>query len=102
MACQPEQSNRGVAERRHDLGDVATAHLGAVFIERHIADPMRLVLYVPMTSHQLQQTTGCRPLGTQTGDSIDHFRPFLARFLGDDVPAQLKDPHQTGPIAVAH
>jgi transposase-like protein len=40
MACPPQQSNRGVAERRHDLGDVATAHLGAVFIEGHIAHPM--------------------------------------------------------------
>src|SRR5205823_4117625 len=41
IACPPQQANRGVAERRHDLGDVATAHLGAVFIEGHIAHPMR-------------------------------------------------------------
>jgi hypothetical protein len=39
MACPPEQANRGVAEGGHDLGHVATAHLRAVFIERHIADP---------------------------------------------------------------
>jgi hypothetical protein len=27
MARPPQQPNRGVAERRHDLGDAATAHL---------------------------------------------------------------------------
>ena len=58
MARPPQQPNRGIAERRHDLGDIATAHLRAVFIERHIADPMRLVLNVPMPPHQLQQRPG--------------------------------------------
>ena len=27
MACPPEQANRGVTQRGHDLGNVATAHL---------------------------------------------------------------------------
>src|SRR4030095_91772 len=83
------------------MGNVATAYLRAVFIERHIADPMRLVLNVPMASHQLQQTLGCRPLGGQTGDPIDHFCPFLARFLGDDMTPQLKHLRSPWPIAVA-
>src|SRR5262249_59705591 len=70
MAGPPQQANGGVAQRRHDMGNVAAAHLGAVFIEGDIAYPMRLVLNGPMPAHQLQQTLGCRPLGTQTGDPI--------------------------------
>jgi len=34
------------------LGDIAAAHLGAVFIERHIAHPMRLVLDLPLPAYQ--------------------------------------------------
>ena len=55
-----------------------------------------------MTAYQLQQTPGCGPFGTQTGDPIDHFHPFLGRFLGDDVTPQLKHLRQPGPIAIAH
>src|SRR6266446_4465474 len=53
MARPPQEPNGGSAERRHHVRDVATAHLRAVFIEGHIADPVRLVLNRPMTSHQL-------------------------------------------------
>src|SRR5215510_696799 len=63
---------------------------------------MRLVFNLPLPSHQLQQTPRGRPLGTQTGDPINHFCPFLARFLGDDVTPQLKDLRQTWPITVAY
>src|SRR5215831_19933736 len=50
MACPPQEPNSSIAERRHHLRDVATAHLRAVFIEGHIADPVRLVLNRPMPS----------------------------------------------------
>src|SRR5437667_5336315 len=63
---------------------------------------MRLVLNVPMPPHQVQHTPGCRPLGVQTGDPIDHFSPFLPRLLDDDVTPHLKDLRQTGPITVTH
>src|SRR5215510_12247403 len=63
---------------------------------------MRLVFNLPLPAHQLQQTPRCRPFGTQTGDPIDHFYPFLARFLGDDMTPQLKDLREPGPITVAH
>ena len=50
MARPPQEPNGGIAERCHHLRDVATAHLGAVFIECHIAYPVRLVLTCrPMT-----------------------------------------------------
>jgi hypothetical protein len=37
----------------------------------------------------------------QTGDSIHHFAPFIARFLGDDMTPQLKHLREPGPITVA-
>src|SRR5262245_39749884 len=58
---------------------------------------MRLVLNLPMTAYEVEP-----PLGVQTGDPIDHFHPFLGRFLCDDVPPQFEHLRQTGPVAVAH
>ena len=37
----------------------------------------------------------------QARDAIDHFHPFLARFLEHDLTSQLKDLREPGPIAVA-
>ena len=48
MADPPAQANRGVASRCHDVGHGATAPLRAVCIARPIADPMRLVLKLPL------------------------------------------------------
>src|SRR5262249_18895798 len=69
---------------------------------RHITDPMRLVLNVPLPPHHVQPTPGCRPLGGQTGASIDHFSPFLPRLLDDDVTPPLTDLRPTGPMTVTH
>src|SRR5262249_32835930 len=80
----------------------ATAHLRAVFIERDIAYPMRLVFNLPLPSYQGQQALGGGTLGAQARDSIDHFHTFLARFLEHDVPSKLKDLRESGPIAVAY
>src|SRR6266446_2966196 len=63
MACPPQQPDGGIASRRHHLWDMATAHLRAVFIKRHIADPMGLVLNPPMASDKLQLPLGGGPLG---------------------------------------
>ena len=102
MACPPQHPNGSIAQRSHDMRDIATAHLGAVFIERHIAHPMRLVLNLPLPAYKLQQTCGGCPLGAETGDSIDHFHPFFPRFLVNAVTPQLKDLCETRPIAIAH
>jgi hypothetical protein len=101
MARPPQEPNSGIAERRHHLRDVATAHLRAVFIKRHIAYPMGLVLNLPMTSDKLQQPIGGGPLGASTCDAIDHFDPFLFRFFGDNMPPYFEHLCQTRPIAVA-
>ena len=52
------QTDDGITERRHDLRNAATAHLGPSFIERHIADPMDVVLDRPMLPDQAQQPLG--------------------------------------------
>src|SRR5215475_5587201 len=63
---------------------------------------MRLVLNLPLPSYQGKQALGCGSLGAQARDSIDHFHPFLARFLKHDVTSKLKDLREPGPIAVAY
>jgi hypothetical protein len=52
------QADDGIAERRHHLRNVATAHLGPILSERDIADPMDLVLDLPMLPDQAQQPLG--------------------------------------------
>jgi hypothetical protein len=63
---------------------------------------MRLVLNLPLPSYQCEQALGGGPLGAQARDSIDHFHPFLARFLEHDVTSKLKDLREPGPLAVAY
>src|SRR4029453_14749366 len=63
---------------------------------------MRLVFNLPLPSDQGEQALGCGPLGTQARDAIDHFHPFLARFLAHDVTSKLKDLREPGPLAVAY
>src|SRR4030095_4636187 len=63
---------------------------------------MRLVFNLPLPSYQGEQALGCCALGAQARDSIDHFHPFLARFLEYDVTSKLKDLRESGPIAVAY
>src|SRR4029453_12728057 len=53
----------------------------------------------PRTSSS--RRSGVARWGGQTGDPIDHFCPFLARFLGDDMTPQLKHLRSPWPIAVA-
>src|SRR5215472_18183690 len=62
---------------------------------------MRLVFNLPLPSDQGEQALGSGPLGAQARDSIDHFHPFLACFLEHNMPSQLKDLREPGPIAVA-
>ena len=63
---------------------------------------MRRVLNLPVPSHQLQETRWGCPFGAQTGDSIDHFSPFLPRLLDEDMTPHLKDLGQTRPVTVAY
>src|SRR5215467_9325737 len=74
----------------------------AVCIERHLAHPMRLVFHLPLPSDHCEQARGRCPLGAQAGDAIDHFHPFLACFLEQDMTSKLKDLREPGPSAVAY
>ena len=90
-----------MAEGCHDVRHMATPPLGAVCIDGHIADPMRRRLHMPRPAPQRQQRSGGHPRRPQTGDPVDHFHPFLPRFLGDAVPSSRTDRGQTRPSAVA-
>src|SRR5215207_5947826 len=52
MAGASQHANGRITQGRHDMRDITTAHLGAVFIECHITYPMRLVFNVPMPAHK--------------------------------------------------
>jgi len=55
LPMQAEQTNPCAAPRRHHLRNAAAAHLGIVLIQNDIADPVALVLNVPVRTLQRQQ-----------------------------------------------
>src|SRR5262249_55717055 len=63
VACPSQQPNRGITKCCHPLGNIPTADLRTIFIEGHIADPMRLVFNLPMAAYECEQPLGCSPLG---------------------------------------
>lgn len=61
------------------MGSCATAHLGAVFIEGHIADPMKAVFNAPVAAARIEQACRVGILGRETGDPVNGFgREFVA------------------------
>src|SRR5215510_9716894 len=96
VACPSQQSNRGIEQCCHHLGNVPAANLRTVFIEGHIADPMRLVLNLPMAAYEVEQPLGCSPLRVQTGDPIDYFHSSLGRLWREDIAPQFEHLRQTG------
>ena len=91
-----------LTERRHDLRNAATAHLGPIFIERHIADPMDLVLDLPMLPDQAQQPLGISLIQAQAGDPIDHFVALLSMLFHGDAALYCEDLRQPRPVTVSH
>src|SRR5262249_22887511 len=73
VTCPAHQSNNRVAQRRHDLWDIATPHLRAIFIKGHIPDPMGLVLNMPLATNQREQTRCVDPLWRQASHAGYHF-----------------------------
>src|SRR6516165_4447725 len=91
-------ANAGWAANRRDI---ATAHLGPIFVEGHIPHPMRLVFDVPVPSHQCQQARRISTLRCQTGDARHDLFADLSRLFADDLPLQLEHLPQTRPVTVA-
>src|SRR5262249_35688132 len=54
VACPTHEPSDSVAQCRHDLWDMATPDLRAIFIKGHIPDPMGAVLNRPMATYQGQ------------------------------------------------
>ena len=58
----PEEANRRIAQRGHDLGTAALADATGVLPERHVAHVMRPILDRPVASGPPEQGTGIGPL----------------------------------------
>ena len=96
------QADDGIAERRHQLRNAATAHLGPSLIDCHIAAPMDRVLDRPMLTDQAQQSRGTSLVRAQAGDPLDHLGALLPGFLPGGAALQLEDLGEAGPVAVPH
>jgi hypothetical protein len=95
------QTDDGITARRHYLRNAATAHLGPIFIERHIADPLDLVLDLPMLPDQAQQPLGISLIQAKAGDPIAHFVALLFRLFHGDAALYLADLGQPRPVTVS-
>src|SRR5262249_56929920 len=83
LAEEAEQADGGVAEGGHDLGRAALAHLGAIFVEGYVADPMRAVFDPPMVPTEAEQPGRVRRgrvglAGGEAADAVDDLRADLA------------------------
>jgi len=102
VACPAHSSNDRVAQRGHDLRDMATAYLGAIFLQGDIPDPMRAVLALPLAANEREQTHGVGLLWCQAREASAPFRADLPRLFDDDWALQPKDLRQTGPVPVPY
>ena len=100
MAGPAYQPDDRVAQRRHDLRDVATPYLEAIFIKSHIPDPMGAVLHMPLAADQGQQLRCVGTLGHQARDAGHDFLSDLP-CLFDDMALQPKHVRQTRSVALA-
>jgi len=80
-ACSPNQANRQVPERCHDLGTRSLADLRTTLIKRHVPYPVEPVLGPPVATVQTEQP-GHRPpasAGAANSSHLRRHRPRLSR-----------------------
>lgn len=75
VTCPAHPPNNRVAQRRQDLQDMATSHLGVVCLKGHLPPPMRLVLQLPLAADQGEPTC-CISTSRCQARAADH--PCLA------------------------
>jgi len=100
-ARRAQEAKGRVAQRGHDLGDGPAAHLGPIFIEGHVADPVGAVFDVPMVTQEVEDLPCPRPLGGEAGHAVDPFVALLARLLEGDVALDNEDLACPRPRAVS-
>jgi len=81
VTCPAHQPNDRVAQRCHDLWDVTTPYLRAIFIKGDIPDPMGLVLDLPLAADQGQQPRRVGTLWREARDAGHHFLADLPSFF---------------------
>src|SRR5579872_266852 len=87
MAVEAQQADGQAAQRCHDPGSVTCPDQGFVFLVGDVADPVELVLDVPVAAGPGGQ--GCGAGITVAGDQVDDLDGLLP-VLGDGA-AQLRD-----------
>ena len=53
-AHRAQEAKGCVAQRRHNLGDGPGAHLRAILVKGHVADPVGTVLDAPMVAQEME------------------------------------------------
>lgn len=66
--AQSQEACREVPNGSHDLWTLSGANPAAIFIKRHVAHIVRLILNSPMAAMELQQTRSCRSLWPKARD----------------------------------
>ena len=78
VAVEAEQADGEVAEGGHDAGGVSGSDLGFVFLVGDVADPVELVLHVPVPADPGGERGRVGGFGAGAGDEVDDFDGFLS------------------------
>ena len=78
VAGPPQGGDGRAPQRRHHLWAGPGAHLAAVLVERHVADPVEFVLDAPVPPPQRQESGRVRLVRGQAGDRVAPFDGGLA------------------------
>ena len=95
-AVQSQQIERDVAASGEILGAVAEFDAAAVLAKGDVADPVELVLDVPVLAPEWKQPTGVSLLRSEAGDGVLHLDNLFAITLR--AALQAADLCQTGPV----
>ena len=78
VAVQAQEADGQAAQRRHDAGRVSGPDQGSVFLVGDVADPVELVLYLPVAAGPRGQ--GDRVGIAVAGDPVDDLDGLLSFF----------------------
>ena len=98
---QAQETHGQVPQRGHDLGRVARADLGAIFVEDAIAHVMHPVLDRPVAADEGEQPRGRRRGGGEAGDAVADLGARVGAIEGADVAFDAEDLLVVGEVGIA-
>src|SRR5215831_16715275 len=101
-ACPAHEPHDRVAQRRRDLWDMATPHLGAICLKGHISPPMGLVLDLPRAADQGQQPRRVGLLWCEARNAGPHCLADRPRVFDEDLALQVQHVGQSRPVTLPH